>query len=64
MRAFGSPNFCGSMELCGWGRTYATRYTYGIGMGVAGTPMPDLEHAGCILFWGYNPTSHGWLTAP
>ncbi len=56
MRAFGSPNLCGSMELCGWGRIYATRYTYGIGMGVAGTPMPDLENAGCILFWGYNPS--------
>ena len=25
-------------------------------MGVAGTSMPDLEHAGCILFWGYNPS--------
>ncbi|HEU4369154.1 MAG TPA: molybdopterin-dependent oxidoreductase, partial [Methylomirabilota bacterium] len=56
MRAFGSPNLCGSMELCGWGRTYATRFTYGTGMGVAGTPMPDLENAGCILFWGYNPS--------
>ncbi|HXJ77986.1 MAG TPA: molybdopterin-dependent oxidoreductase [Candidatus Methylomirabilis sp.] len=66
MRAFGSPNLCGSMELCGWGRTYATRYTYGIGMGVAGTPMPDLENAGCILFWGYSPTgsrlAHGTAT--
>lgn len=56
MRAFGSPNLCISMELCGWGRIYATRYTYGIGMGVPGTPMPDLENAGCILFWGYNPS--------
>jgi anaerobic selenocysteine-containing dehydrogenase len=55
-RAFGSPNHCGSLELCGWGRGYATRYTYGIGMGVAGTPMPDLENAGCILVWGYNPS--------
>jgi anaerobic selenocysteine-containing dehydrogenase len=67
MRAFGSPNLCGSMELCGWGRTYATRFTYGIGMGVAGTPMPDLENAGCILFWGYNPSlarlAHATTTA-
>jgi len=55
MRAFGSPNLSISMELCGWGRIYATRYTYGIGTGVPGTPMPDLENAGCILFWGYNP---------
>ena len=50
MRAFGSPNLCGSMELCGWGRTYATRYTFGIGNGVTGSTMPDLENAGCILF--------------
>jgi anaerobic selenocysteine-containing dehydrogenase len=56
IRAFGSPNLCGSMELCGWGRIYATRYTYGMGMGVAGTPMPDLDNAGCILLWGYNPS--------
>jgi anaerobic selenocysteine-containing dehydrogenase len=66
MRAFGSPNLCGSMELCGWGRIYATRYTYGIGMGFTGAPMPDLEHAGCILFWGYNPSlarlAHATLT--
>lgn len=53
-QAFGSPNLCGSMELCGWGRHLATLYTYGAG--VPGTYMPDLENAGCILFWGYNPT--------
>src|SRR5581483_3489118 len=57
MRAFGSPNLCGHMELCGWGRTFATRFTYGIGMGVDGTPMPDLDNTGCILFWGYNPST-------
>lgn len=53
MRAFGSPNLCASMELCGWGRYLATVYTYGAS--VPGNYMPDLEHAGCILFWGYNP---------
>jgi anaerobic selenocysteine-containing dehydrogenase len=56
MRAFGTPNLGFSMELCGWGRPDATRFTFGTGIGVAGTPMPDLERAGCILFWGYNPT--------
>ncbi len=56
MRAFGSPNLCGSLELCGWGRGFATRYTYGIGMGTTGTHMPDIENAGCILLWGYNPS--------
>ncbi len=53
MHAFGSPNLCAAMELCGWGRFLATRYTYGVG--VPGNYMPDLENAGCILFWGYNP---------
>jgi anaerobic selenocysteine-containing dehydrogenase len=55
MRAYGTPNLCGAMELCGWGRLSAL-YTYGTGMGLPGTPMPDLERAGCILFWGYNPS--------
>ena len=55
MRAFGSPNLCGSMELCGWGRGGATSFTYGIGI-LPGGAMPDLENAGCILFWGYNPS--------
>lgn len=53
MNAYGSPNLCASMELCGWGRYLATQYTFGAG--VPGNYMPDLEHAGCILFWGYNP---------
>jgi len=35
-RAFGSPNHCGSLELCGWGRGYATRYTYGMGIVISG----------------------------
>ena len=55
MRAFGTPNLCAAMELCGWGRLSAL-YTYGTGMGLPGTPMPDLAQAGCILFWGYNPS--------
>jgi anaerobic selenocysteine-containing dehydrogenase len=53
MNAFGSPNLCMSMELCGWGRYLATRYTFGAS--VPGTYLPDLQNAGCILFWGYNP---------
>ena len=53
MNAFGSPNLCASMELCAWGRYLATQYTFGAG--VPGVYMPDLENAGCILFWGYNP---------
>ena len=52
-RAFGSPNLVTSMELCGWGRYLASLYTYGAS--VPGRYMPDLDRAGCILFWGYNP---------
>ena len=53
-RAFGSPNFLVSMELCGWGRYLASLYTFGAP--VPGAFMPDLEQAGCILYWGYNPS--------
>jgi anaerobic selenocysteine-containing dehydrogenase len=53
-RAFGSPNHVVSMELCGWGRYLATAYTFGAP--VPGGFMPDLERAGCMLFWGYNPS--------
>jgi anaerobic selenocysteine-containing dehydrogenase len=53
-RAFGSPNLCASMELCGWGRLLAPAYTFGAP--VPGGAMPDLDRAGCILFWGYNPS--------
>jgi anaerobic selenocysteine-containing dehydrogenase len=53
-RAFGSPNLCTYMELCGWGRYLASVYTYG--ESVPGAYLPDLDHAGCILYWGYNPS--------
>lgn len=51
---FGSPNLCTYMELCGWGRFMASLYTYGAP--VPGAYLPDLDHAGCILYWGYNPS--------
>ena len=53
MNAFGSPNLCLATELCGWGRYFATQYTFGAS--VPGSFMPDLESTGCILYWGYNP---------
>lgn len=53
-RVFGSPNFCVYMELCGWGRYLAPLYTFGAS--VPGVYLPDLDNAGCILFWGYNPS--------
>lgn len=52
--AFGTPNLVVSMELCGWGRYLAPLYTFGAP--VPGQYLPDLEEAGCILFWGYNPS--------
>lgn len=54
VRAFGSPNYCNYMELCGWGRYLAPLYTFGAS--VPGAYLPDLENAGCILLWGYNPS--------
>ena len=54
MNAFGSPNLLASVELCGWGRYFATTYTFGAS--VPGVFMPDIDNAGCILFWGYNPS--------
>ena len=54
VRAFGTPNFSTYMELCGWGRYLAPLYTFGAP--VPGTYLPDLDNAGCILFWGYNPS--------
>jgi anaerobic selenocysteine-containing dehydrogenase len=54
VRAFGSPNYCNYMELCGWGRYLAPLYTFGAA--VPGHYLPDLENAGCIVFWGYNPS--------
>jgi anaerobic selenocysteine-containing dehydrogenase len=52
--AFGSPSHSVSMELCGWGRYLASQYVFGAA--VPGEYMPDLDHARCVLFWGYNPS--------
>lgn len=54
-KAFGSPNYNLSMELCGWGRYLASQYVFGAA--VPGDYMPDLQRAQCILFWGYNPVT-------
>jgi anaerobic selenocysteine-containing dehydrogenase len=40
-RAFGSPNLCIYMELCGWGRYLASSFTYGAS--VPGVYMPEIE---------------------
>ncbi len=64
MHAFGTPNQVSALDLCGWGRGYATRYAFGVGSvgtGSAGGAMPDIAHSGCLILWGYNP-SHSRLT--
>jgi anaerobic selenocysteine-containing dehydrogenase len=59
MNAFGTPNQVSSLELCGWGRGFATRYVFGVGSvatGSAGGAMADIAESGCLLLWGYNPS--------
>src|SRR6516165_967113 len=62
--AFGTPNAAISLDVCGWGRSFATRYTYGVGSVGSGGPggaMPDIANTGVLILWGYNP-SHTRLT--
>ena len=59
MNAFGSPNLVWTLDLCGWGRGFATRYAYGLGVvatGSAGGAMADIARSGCLILWGYNPS--------
>ena len=59
MNAFGTPNLVWALDLCGWGRGFATRYVYGVGSvatGSAGGAMADIDRAGCLILWGYNPS--------
>ena len=59
MHAFGTPNLVIALDLCGWGRGYATRYAFGVGsvaIGSAGGAMPDIARSGCLILWGYNPS--------
>jgi anaerobic selenocysteine-containing dehydrogenase len=56
--AFGTPNAAITLDVCGWGRGFATRYTFGVGsVGVGGGgAMPDIGNSGCMILWGYNPS--------
>jgi anaerobic selenocysteine-containing dehydrogenase len=59
MHAFGTPNLVSPLELCGWGRGFATRYVFGVGSvatGSGGGAMADIAHSGCLILWGYNPS--------
>jgi anaerobic selenocysteine-containing dehydrogenase len=60
MNAFGTPNSCSHIEFCGWGRGFATRYTFGIGsvaLGGGNGAMADIANSGCLILWGYNPSA-------
>ena len=57
--AFGTPNASITLDVCGWGRAFATLYTYGVGsVGLGGGvgAMPDIENSGVLILWGYNPS--------
>ena len=59
MNAFGTPNQVSHLDLCGWGRGFATRYVFGVGSvatGSGGGAMPDIAESGCLILWGYNPS--------
>jgi anaerobic selenocysteine-containing dehydrogenase len=59
MNAFGTPNLVWALDLCGWGRGFATRYAFGVGTvatGSGGGAMADIENSGCLILWGYNPS--------
>src|ERR1700726_112703 len=59
MNAFGTPNSSYTLDICGWGRAFATRFTYRVGsVGPCGGggAMPDIENSGVLILWGYNPS--------
>jgi anaerobic selenocysteine-containing dehydrogenase len=59
MNAFGTPNLVWALDLCGWGRAFATRYVFGVGtvaIGSAGGAMADIAESSCLILWGYNPS--------
>ncbi|WP_435684302.1 molybdopterin-containing oxidoreductase family protein [Sedimenticola selenatireducens] len=53
--AYGSPNTVFATENCNWHKDFTPMHTWGGGIG-----MPDYERTGCILLWGFNPTT-SWL---
>src|SRR5215468_7531018 len=57
--AFGTPNSAITLDVCGWGRAFATRYTFGVGsvgLGGTGGAMPDIANSVVVILWGYNPS--------
>lgn len=57
MNAFGTPNLVWALDLCGWGRGFATRYAFGVAtVATGGGAMADISNSGCLVLWGYNPS--------
>ncbi len=54
-RAFGSPNLLFNTENCNWHKDFSPALTFGSGIG-----MPEYERTGCIVYWGFNPST-SWL---
>ena len=52
---YGSPNTVFATENCNWHKDFTPAHTFGGGIG-----MPDYEQTGCIILWGFNPTT-SWL---
>jgi len=50
INAFGSPNAVWTSHVCNWHKDVASAFTIGADIG-----MPDYEHTGCIVHWGFNP---------
>ena len=69
MNAFGTPNTANHIELCGWARNQATRFTFGVGSVHSGSSgaMPDIANSGVLMLCGYNPSgsriTHATATA-
>ncbi|HNA30905.1 MAG TPA: molybdopterin-dependent oxidoreductase, partial [Thiobacillaceae bacterium] len=53
--ACASPNLVFATENCNWHKDYSPALTFGAGIG-----MPDYPRTGCILLWGFNPSTT-WL---
>jgi anaerobic selenocysteine-containing dehydrogenase len=55
INGFGSPNAVATAHICNWHKDFATAFTFGADSG-----MPDFERTGCLMLWGFNPTTC-WL---
>ncbi len=53
--ACASPNLVFATENCNWHKDYSPALTFGAGIGI-----PDYPRTGCILLWGFNPSTT-WL---